>query len=224
MQICRPATTESYLYSWTLERDDGSGNFAAVRADLISSMAVGFSIYNGSDDHDRVQFRTDGAMVTIGQGQLRVAIAVDEIAPVCTPLGSDCGDGAWCPPTGLTGAALACRSAGTVALGSTLRGPRRLRGEHRPASIPAPVRCAPRSVRASTSTLRARRAAPASARRSTTDCARRQRRYREPDPAGGATHTPLSRRAPEPHSVTGLPVWLARRRSACSSPASIVLL
>jgi hypothetical protein len=114
---------QAYLYSWTLERDDGSGNFAAVRADLISSTAAGFSIYNGSTTTIGYQFRTDGAIVTIGQGQLRVAISVDEIAPVCTPLGSDCGDGAWCPPTGLTGAPLACRSAGTVALGSSCAGP-----------------------------------------------------------------------------------------------------
>jgi len=114
---------QAYLYSWTLERDDGSGNFVGVKADLISSSAVSFSIYNGSTTTIGYQFRTDGFIVVVGQGQLRIAIAVDETAPVCTPLGSDCGDGAWCPPTGLTGAALRCYFAGTVALGSPCAGP-----------------------------------------------------------------------------------------------------
>jgi len=80
---------QAYLYSWTLERDDGSGNFVGVKADLISSSAVSFSIYNGSTTTIGYQFRTDGFIVVVGQGQLRIAIAVDETAPVCTPLGSD---------------------------------------------------------------------------------------------------------------------------------------
>jgi hypothetical protein len=69
------------------------------------------------------QFQTDGSIVTVGQGQLRVAIAVGETTPVCTPLGRDCADRAWCPPAGLTGAALGCRSAGRALFGSACAGP-----------------------------------------------------------------------------------------------------
>ncbi len=113
----------AYLSSWTLQRDDGTGNFVNVRADLVSRQAVDFTIWNGATSTITYQFSTDGVIVTVGSGQLSVVISVDETAPVCTPFGTDCGDGSWCPPTGLTGTQRACVAAGTGALGQACAGP-----------------------------------------------------------------------------------------------------
>lgn len=107
----------AYLFSWSLELDDGSGIFRPVQATLISSNAVGFSIYNGTTSTVSYQFRTDGVIVTVGSGALKVAVVVDEAPATCTPFSDDCGPDAWCPPTSLTGAPRACVAAGPVAIG-----------------------------------------------------------------------------------------------------------
>lgn len=114
---------QAYLYDWALERDDGTGNYLPVNATLISSGSLGFEILNGSSTTISFQFETDGQIVTMGSGSLTVAGRVDERAPVCTVLGDDCGEGAWCPPAGLTGAPLACRAAGTLAIGAACEAP-----------------------------------------------------------------------------------------------------
>jgi hypothetical protein len=36
------------LYAWTLEQDDGNGEYRPVNAELISSYAVAFEVLNGS--------------------------------------------------------------------------------------------------------------------------------------------------------------------------------
>lgn len=114
---------QAYLQYWSLERDDGSGNFAPVEATLVSSSSVFFEILNGSTTTVSFQFETDGQIITVGSGGLTVAAEVDERAPVCIPLGTDCGEGFWCPPAELTGARLACRSAGSLELGATCSNP-----------------------------------------------------------------------------------------------------
>jgi len=107
----------AYLQGWSLERDDGSGNFVRVQAELVSSYAVGFSILNGTTSTVSYQFSTDGVIVTVGSGQLHVAVDVQERPAVCTPFADDCALGTWCPPTGLTGAPRACIATGSIAPG-----------------------------------------------------------------------------------------------------------
>ena len=114
---------QAYLYGWALERDDGTGRYAPVNATLVSSSSVTFEILNGSTTTVAFQFETDGEIVTMGSGTLNIAGRVDERPPVCTVLGDDCGEGAWCPPAGLTGAPLACRAAGNVAVGEACEAP-----------------------------------------------------------------------------------------------------
>jgi hypothetical protein len=114
---------QASLWSWALERDDGLGNFVPVDASLVSSSYVNFEILNGSTTTVSFQFETDGEIITVGSGGLAVAAEIAERAPVCAPLGSDCGDGLWCPPSDLTGAPLACRYAGFVELGAACGSP-----------------------------------------------------------------------------------------------------
>jgi hypothetical protein len=113
----------AYLGWWTLERDDGSGTFRAIPARLISSNAVAFQIFNGTTSTVTYQFQTDGVIVTMGAGALKVKATVDEIPAVCTPFGSDCYQGTWCPPTGITGAQRACIVAGSAAIGDPCSSP-----------------------------------------------------------------------------------------------------
>jgi len=111
------------LWSWALDRDDGLGNFVPVQAELVSSPYLDFDILNGSTTTVSYQFETDGHIITVGSGGLSVAARINERAPVCAPLSSDCGEGQWCPPGELTGAPLACRYAGSVELGVACTGP-----------------------------------------------------------------------------------------------------
>ena len=97
--------------------------FGPVPATLISPSAVNFTIFNGATSTVAYQFRTDGVIVRVGAGALRVKASVDEIQPVCTPFGSDCPDATWCPPAGLTGQPLACIAAGTTPVDSPCSGP-----------------------------------------------------------------------------------------------------
>jgi len=113
----------AYLFSWSLERDDGTGTFRSVQATLVSSYAVGFSIFNGTTSTVSYQFSTDGVIVTLGSGELKVAVAVDERSPVCTPFAADCASGTWCPPTGLTAAPRACIAEGVIAIGQPCSAP-----------------------------------------------------------------------------------------------------
>lgn len=111
------------LYSWTLTRDDGSAQFVPVSAALVSSSVAWFSIFNQTTTTISFQFETDGQIVTVGAGQLNVAISVHESPLVCTPLGTGCPDQSWCAPTELTGAPLQCISSGSVAIGAGCTGP-----------------------------------------------------------------------------------------------------
>jgi hypothetical protein len=111
------------FFGWTLERDDGTGNFTAVAATLVSNPVVNFTIFNGATSSVSYQFETDGVIVMVGAGQLKVTASVNEIAAVCTPFGTDCPEGSWCPPTALTGSRRACIAAGTTALGQPCAGP-----------------------------------------------------------------------------------------------------
>jgi hypothetical protein len=114
----------AFLFSgWTLERDDGTGTFSPVVATLISSSAVGFTIFHGATSTVTYRFQTDGVIVTVGAGDVRITASVDEVGAVCTPFGEDCGTGAWCPPTSLTGGPRACMAAGATSLGAPCASP-----------------------------------------------------------------------------------------------------
>lgn len=112
----------AYLYYWTLERDQGDGTFGPVSATLLNPYNY-FTIANGTTSTLVFQFQTDGVVVVVGSGQVNVQLAVNEVAPVCTPFGGDCGSGSWCPPAGLTGQALACYPEGSTPVGDPCRGP-----------------------------------------------------------------------------------------------------
>ncbi|HEY8946427.1 MAG TPA: hypothetical protein VIM73_19385 [Polyangiaceae bacterium] len=114
---------QATLYDWSLERADASGAYHPVEAALLSSSSIPFEILNGSTTTISFQFETDGQIVTIGSGAVHVLGEVRERAPTCLPLGDDCGEGAWCPPPELTGAPVACRAAGSLALGERCDGP-----------------------------------------------------------------------------------------------------
>jgi hypothetical protein len=111
------------LWSFSLLRDDGSGNFVAVDARLVSSSFARFSIFNQTTTTVSFQFETDGQIVTVGTGQLNVDVDVEVTPPACTLLGDDCGAGAWCAPSELTGRPLACISEGAVPEGEACRSP-----------------------------------------------------------------------------------------------------
>jgi hypothetical protein len=113
----------AYLYTWVLTRDDGTGRFVPVSATLTSSSAPYFSIFNQTTTTVSFQFATDGQIVTVGAGQLNVAIEVTETPAVCTPLGEGCPSNSWCAPTELTGAPLSCIPAGPIAPGGACAGP-----------------------------------------------------------------------------------------------------
>ncbi|HEY4013787.1 MAG TPA: hypothetical protein VGM06_10640 [Polyangiaceae bacterium] len=110
------------MESFALEKDDGTGTFLPVGATLEQN-ELPFTVENGATTTIVFRFQTDGVVVVIGSGQVNVVTGVDTVAPVCTPFGSDCGGGTWCPPAGLTGAPLACVPAGPVALGQPCLGP-----------------------------------------------------------------------------------------------------
>lgn len=116
-------TYSAYLYTWVLTRDDGTGQFVPVSATLTSSNAPAFSIFNQTTTTVSFQFATDGQLVTVGTGQLNVAVEVTETKAVCTPLGEGCPTNSWCAPTELTGAPLSCIAAGPVALGGVCAAP-----------------------------------------------------------------------------------------------------
>jgi hypothetical protein len=99
-----------------LQKLAADGTFQPVRATLRSNPYATVSVLNGTTSTLSYEFETDGVIVTVGQGDLDVVIDVDEIPAACTPLESSCGDGLWCPPPELTGAPLACRTAGSVAI------------------------------------------------------------------------------------------------------------
>jgi hypothetical protein len=111
------------LSSWSLEKQRADGTFAPVQALLASSSFVTFAIENGTTTTISFKFQTDGIIVEIGRGDLVVDVDVEEVPPVCAPLGSGCADGAWCPPPELTGTAIACAVAGPVAVGEPCNAP-----------------------------------------------------------------------------------------------------
>lgn len=108
------------LYSWQLYRIDTEGSRLPVVANLVSSTSQ-FTIYNGSTSSVSFQFETDGLLVTTGTGSVSVDVAVTEVAPPCTPLGDDCEQGYWCPPSELVSRSPSCLPAGTAPLGQDCR-------------------------------------------------------------------------------------------------------
>lgn len=117
-------TYEADLFpGWTLERLDAEGVFEPVNATLTSSSFVDFTIFNGTTSTVSFTFETDGVTVVVGSGTLDVAIDVNQVDAACTPLGTTCGSGSWCPPASLTGEDLACVSAGSVAVGQPCADP-----------------------------------------------------------------------------------------------------
>jgi hypothetical protein len=113
----------AYLETWSLQVEDASGNFQPVVATVVSSTYQYFTIYNDSSTTITFTFKTDGVIVVVGSGTLSVGIDVNTPDAACTPLGSDCGAGFWCPPATLTGADLTCVPAGTVAVGQPCASP-----------------------------------------------------------------------------------------------------
>ena len=114
---------QAFLQSWRLERADSAGVFQPVDASLVSSSVVSFAIATGTTSTVVYEFRSDGVIVKVGAGFLKVKADVDEIAAVCTPFGADCAEGTWCPPTGLTGMRRSCVSVGSIALGQPCASP-----------------------------------------------------------------------------------------------------
>ncbi len=105
------------LESWTLEKDDGTGNFLPVIATLEGSADQNVIIFNGTTTTLTYRFLTDGVIVSSGEGQFGIVAAVDQVPPLCTPFGTDCAAGSWCPPGQLVGGDVSCVAAGTIALG-----------------------------------------------------------------------------------------------------------
>jgi hypothetical protein len=112
-----------YLYSWQLSRDDGTGTFQPVSASLMSSSQPYFSIFNGGTTTVSFDFETNGQIVSVGSGNLKVDIDVNEVPGVCSPLGNDCPEGSWCAPSELLGADVRCIQAGSVELGGACLSP-----------------------------------------------------------------------------------------------------
>lgn len=113
----------AYLTRWSLERLGDDGIYQAVSANLTSGYYQNFPIYNQSTTSISFQFETDGVIVVIGSGQLKINIDVKERAPACTILGDDCPQDSWCAPPGLTGMPLQCVPAGYAVLGSACAAP-----------------------------------------------------------------------------------------------------
>jgi hypothetical protein len=121
-QALQVGSYDPLLVSWTLERQAEDGSFQPVPATLIASPSR-FEIFNGTTTSISYQFETDGLPIPIGTGNLDVTVDVIERTPACTPLGTDCGEGSWCPPPELTGSAPACFAAGTLEVGQPCNGP-----------------------------------------------------------------------------------------------------
>jgi hypothetical protein len=111
------------LYQSGLERDDGNGNFVPVMTTQVSSYYVPFQIFNGATSTVAFEFETDGVIVRVGSGTLDVRVDVSELPAVCTPFGSECGEGAWCPPTELTGEPRGCVATGPLSAGDSCASP-----------------------------------------------------------------------------------------------------
>jgi len=111
------------LYSWSLSRADGSGNFLPVSATLVSSSSPAFTIFNQTTTTVSFEFETDGQLVTVGSGRLNVDVTVSEVPSVCTPLAGGCPAGSWCAPSELTGTPLHCVAEGPIAEGAACSSP-----------------------------------------------------------------------------------------------------
>ncbi len=116
--LLRTGTYSASLQFWSLEKRGADGTFLPVQATLVSSPFSSLQVQNGTTTTLSYQFKTDGVTVTVGQGSLKVIAEVTETPPVCTPFGSECPEGSWCPPSELTGAFPACVPAGDLPLGA----------------------------------------------------------------------------------------------------------
>lgn len=97
----------AYLYYWQLYKEE-EGEIFPVSSVLISDYSTYLTIHNNSTTTLSYTFETDGVRVVFGTGNLVVDVEVNEVDPVCAPLGDSCGDDYWCPPAELTGRALEC--------------------------------------------------------------------------------------------------------------------
>lgn len=112
------------LQSWQVYRLDAGGYLQNVQANLTSPSYQAFTIQNNTRTTLDFVFETDGATLHTGSGSLAVTAHVNQGAPVCTILGTDCGSGYWCPPPELTGRTLACvYDTGTKQLSESCSGP-----------------------------------------------------------------------------------------------------
>jgi hypothetical protein len=112
-----------YLNSYELRELDDAGIYQPIQANLLSSYSQRVTVYNQTTTTVTYEFETDGIIVKIGAGNLAVDVKVTERPPLCTILGSDCGEGSWCAPPELTGQALACVGAGSAAPGEACSSP-----------------------------------------------------------------------------------------------------
>jgi hypothetical protein len=110
-------------YGWSLQVESAPGLFQPVNATLTSAESVAFTIDNGATTTISFTFQTDGVVVIVGAGTLNVGITVNQPDAACAALGTGCGPGFWCPPATLTGADLACVTAGSTAVGQTCSSP-----------------------------------------------------------------------------------------------------
>lgn len=118
-----PGEYVAQLQSWALNRKLKGGRLERVDSVLLSAAEVPFTIQNGATTTLSFQFETDGQIITIGAGDLRVIAEVTEAEPVCSPLGEGCDEGFYCAPTELTGKPLACIPHGELAVGEGCSSP-----------------------------------------------------------------------------------------------------
>jgi hypothetical protein len=113
----------SDLENYELERAGRDGKYEPVIGELVSAAHHEFSLLNGTTTTISYQFETDGQIVTVGSGSLRVEVEVVTRPGACTPLGAGCEPGLWCAPSEFTGQPLACVAAGSNAVGERCASP-----------------------------------------------------------------------------------------------------
>jgi hypothetical protein len=82
--------TLELLPGWSLERES-SGSFAAVQAALVSANPAPFTIADQQTTPVAFAFQTNGEVISLGNGNLHVTIAVNDATPESTA--AACADG-----------------------------------------------------------------------------------------------------------------------------------
>lgn len=100
--------TVDLLDGWAMERLDASGSATVVEATVLDP-SVFVEVVAGSISNARFRFETDGTIVDMTLGTIRVTIQVTEVEPPpaeCDPLDqATCPAGEACYPIGGTGGA-----------------------------------------------------------------------------------------------------------------------